>query len=98
MKFSPLQFFLLLFPEVLLQLIVTQTNLYYLQSQPARMERLLSLEELYVWMGLHIKMMRHWSHDQDAYFLGRGAFNARVFMSRRRFYWIKSSRYKAAAA
>lgn len=88
---GPLDFFLLLFPMVLVECIVTQTNLYYVQlrKQGDKLEPLLTVREFFVWVGLHIKMVNQWSRNQDSYWDGSGSFDARVFMSRRRFYWIK---------
>jgi hypothetical protein len=48
-----------------------------------------TVRELLVWVGLHIKMMRSWVGDVDAYWTPRGSFDASQHMSRRRFVWIK---------
>lgn len=86
---SPLDIVLLFFPLPLWKLVVLQTNLYFLQQNPNRLDRLLTVRELFVWVGLHLMMINTWSHNQDAYWLGVGGFDARQYMSRRRFYWIK---------
>ena len=87
------ELFSLLFPTDLMEIIVMQTNLYIRQEhtgEPIRkLPQLVTVKELYVWMGLHIKMMRNWCFDQDAYWKDRGPFNARVYISYRRFYFIK---------
>ena len=90
-RWTGLQWFLLLFPLAMLQHVVIHTNLYYLQCEPEGTAAMLTVHELFVWIGLHIKMMMHWSGGQDSYFLGLGSFDARVHMSRRRFYWIKNN-------
>ena len=91
-KLSALDVFGKVWPLVLMKAIVVQTNLYYVRSQPAtgKLEPLLTVRELYVWMGLHIKIMLCWSTCQDDYFLpNRPGFDATVHMSRKRWYWIK---------
>ena len=90
-KWTGLQWFLTLFPLAMVKHVVTHTNLYYLQSNPEGKADMLTVHELFVWIGLHIKMMMHWSGGQDYFFLGRGSFDARIYMSRRRFYWIKNN-------
>jgi hypothetical protein len=91
MNFSPLQIFLLLFPLKLFQSIVVQTNLYYLQGLPADevMVPLMTLHELFVFVALHMMMTSCWGGSQDDFFLGKGGFDARRYMTRDRFYWIK---------
>lgn len=88
-KFSPLQIVMLFFPLVLFDLVVLQTNLYYLQTLPETPVTLLTVQEFTVWIGLHMMMTTKWCGNQDDYFTGNGAFDARIYMSRARFYWIK---------
>lgn len=90
-NFTPLQIVLLFFTPTLLEVIVVQTNLYYLQSQPnnAKLDPLLTLCELTTWIGLHMMMVSQWSKSQDSYWNGTGGFDASVYMTRGRFYWIK---------
>ena len=87
-EMSPLDFLLLLFPLYLLKFITIQTNLKALQEgqDPSAF---MTLHEFCVYIGLHLLMMLNWSGTQDSYFVGKGAFDARKYMSRRRFYWIK---------
>ena len=89
--FSPLQIFLLLFPLTLFQVIVAQTNLYYLQSQPTKLKPLLTMRELFVWIALQLMMMLKWCGTQDSYWNGEGSFDAKLYMARSRFYWIKAN-------
>jgi hypothetical protein len=84
-----LEWFLTLFPVVMFEHIVVHTNLYYLQEEPVGRAPMLTVHELFVWLGLHIKMMMHWSGTQDSYFSGDAGFDATIYMSRRRFYWVK---------
>ena len=88
-KFSPLQIFLLLFPVELFRLIVTQTNLYYLQGAPEVLEPLMTLKELFVFVALHMMMLNSWTGAQNDFFLGKAGFDATQYMTRQRFYWIK---------
>ena len=91
--FGPLQIFLLLLPLTLLQAVVTQTNLYYLQNlSPAeKLKPLLTVLELAVWIGIQLKMMMFWCGAQDDYWYDQGCFDAKKLMSRNRFYWIKEN-------
>jgi len=88
---KPLQVFLMLFPQRLCEAIVAQTNLYALQVRDPEQKRApkMTLHEFFVWMGLHMKMMRNWTGRQDSFFTDFAAFDARDHMSRARFYWIK---------
>ena len=88
-KFSPLQIFLLLFPVELFRLIVTQTNLYYLQGAPEVLEPLMTLKELFVFVALHMMMLNSWTGAQNDFFLRKAGFDATQYMTRQRFYWIK---------
>ena len=90
-SWTGLSWFIALFPLILFKHVVTHTNLYYLQREHQGKAALLTVHELFVWIGLHIRMMMHWSGGQDNYFLGNGSFDARVYMSRLRFYWIKNN-------
>ena len=85
---TPLGFFLLMFPLYLLKYITLQTNLKALQCGE-KVDAFMTLHELCVYLGLHIMMMLSWSGQQDSYFGKGGSFDARKYMCRRRFYWIK---------
>ena len=87
----PVGVFLLLFPLGLFKAIVAQTNLYAMQlRKPNKKCGLpLTVHEFSVWIGLHMKMMKNWGGRQDLFFSSRAGFDARDYMSRRRFYWIK---------
>ena len=92
---TPIEMFTVLFPVTLMQLIAVYTNVYIEQEfakpqrQGDKLPERVTVRELYVWVGLHIKMMRNWCGDQDAYWRGTGSFDAREHMSYRRFYFIK---------
>ena len=88
-QFSPLQIVMLFFTRELMEFVVAQTNLYYAQSSSNQKAPLLTLSEFTTWIGLHMMMVSCWSKNQDAYFYGKGGFDARQYMSRARFYWIK---------
>lgn len=88
-QFSPLQIVMLFFTRELMEFVVTQTNLYYLQSSSNPNAPMLTLGEFTTWIGLHMLMVSCWSKNQDAYFGGEGGFDARQYMSKARFYWIK---------
>jgi hypothetical protein len=93
-KFSPLQIFTLLFPLKLWELIKMHTNLYAWQladeSHTEQNPVDVTVKELLVWVALHLKMMRAWHGQQDQYWTPNGAFDAKQYMPRGRFYWIKS--------
>ena len=69
-RLSPIELFSKLWPVILMQAVVIQTNVYYLRTEQAIVDHqvLLTVRELYVWLGLHIKMMLCWSGNQDDYF------------------------------
>jgi hypothetical protein len=89
MKFTPLEVVLLLMPLHLWELIHVQTNLYHLDYHTGAYESPCDLRHIFVFVGLMMKMVGSWSRAQDTYFDGTGAFDATVYMSRRRFYWVK---------
>jgi len=81
--------FLLLFPLSLVELVVEYTNMRWLVDGGDEKSFLL-VNELYVWMALLIMMVNKWSRSQDSYWTDDdGGFDARPYMSRERFYWIK---------
>ena len=96
-KLSVLQLLFLLLPLELLDMIVLQTNLCYVRKctaagkTPSR-RRLIKVNDLIVWLGLHMKMTKLWSGSQDDFFSAErvGGFDARLYMTRRKFYWIKA--------
>lgn len=93
---NPLQIFTLLFPLSLAKAIVAQTNLYYSQrcvalGKEVKRKELATVREFYTWMGLHMRMTRNWPGAQDLFWVkGKTSFDARNYMTRRRFYWIKA--------
>ena len=89
MDFTPLQIIMLLMPLYLWELVQVQTNLYHLENHKGAFETPCDLRHIFVFVGLMMKMVGKWSRAQDSYFDGTGAFDATVYMSRRRFYWIK---------
>ena len=67
--FTPLQILLLLCPLLQFKNVSIQTNLYFLQKNPdGDHNELMTVRELFVWIGLHLKMMRNWGHSQDNHF------------------------------
>ena len=90
--FSPLKIFMLFFPLYLVKAIVAQTNLYYCQRDPGtpHLAPFLTVREFFTFVALHLKMLKSWCGRQNKYFSSRGPFDARRYMSRRRFFWIKA--------
>jgi len=96
-KLSMLSLLFLLLPMKLLDVIVIQTNLHYARKcrsagKQIRRSNLMNVNELVVWLGLHMKMTKLWNGGQDDFFSAKreGGFDARLYMSRRKFYWIKA--------
>lgn len=91
MSFSPLQIMMLFFTHDLMEFVVSQSNLYFAQNNPNSTAPLMTVYEFTTWIALHMMMVSCWSKSQDSYFLGTGGFDARQYMSKARFYWIKQN-------
>ena len=61
--FTPLGISLLLFPLDLWRMIVMQINLGHLIENPDQARLYVTLRELFVWVALHLMMMRAWTRS-----------------------------------
>ena len=87
---SPGEIFELLWPLAMWELIVSHTNLYYAQEckgsgEKVKRSMFTTVREITTWVALQMMMVSNWTHNQDAYFTGRGPFDARLIMGRKLF-------------